>query len=231
LPREENPGDTSAKRGLPAVLEKTAKAIGDVLKTVGGWIEDLVRWLTQNKRPAPPPNSSSNWSWLSAFLSLSVFQWLLILLIIALLVVLAMMLYRAWQRRQARPEVIAAEMLAATPDLADENLSAQQLPEEGWLQLASQLIAQGDLRLALRALYLASLAHLAGRDLITLAKFKSNRDYERELARRRHALPELASLFTENVSVFDRVWYGVHQVNRELLDHFARNVERIKASP
>ena len=59
----------------------------------------------------------------------------------------------------------------------------------------------------MRAFYFASLAQLAARGLITVAKFKSNRDYERELQRRGHSLPELLASFGDNVSVFDRTWY------------------------
>ena len=66
------------------------------------------------------------------------------------------------------------------------------------------------------------------RKLIGLAKFKSNRDYERELQRRAHAFPAVTSTFAENVSIFDRVWYGLHEVNPELVAHFAGNVERIR---
>jgi len=96
--------------------------------------------------------------------------------------------------------------------------------------MARDLLSRGDLRLALRAFYLATLAHLAQRNLVTIARHKSNRDYERELGRRAHALPELTSRFNENVSIFDRIWYGMHEVNDALLEHFQRNVERIKTS-
>ena len=96
------------------------------------------------------------------------------------------------------------------------------------MKLARELLERGELRLAMRAFYLASLAHLAGRNLISLAKFKSNRDYERELRRRGHSFPDLLSVFGETVSVFDRIWYGLHEVNGELVQQFAANVERIK---
>jgi len=68
---------------------------------------------------------------------------------------------------------------------------------------------------------------LAAKNLVTLAKFKSNRDYERELRRRGHALPDLPPLFTENVSVFERVWYGMHEVTAELVTRFIVRVERL----
>ena len=119
--------------------------------------------------------------------------------------------------------------MVAVPDLADENVTASQLPEDDWLRLARELLSKGELRFALRALYLASLAHLAQRDMISLAKFKSNRDYEQELRRRARALPDLQDAFAENVGIFDRVWYGLHDVTREALQRFQINLEKIQA--
>jgi len=95
------------------------------------------------------------------------------------------------------------------------------------MKLGRELLARGDFRLALRAFYLASLAHLAAKNLVTLAKFKSNLDYERELRRRGHSLPELPPLFSENVSVFDRAWYGMHEVTEEMVNRFVFRVERL----
>jgi uncharacterized protein DUF4129 len=141
-------------------------------------------------------------------------------------VALAILIYRTIRRRR-QTATIAGEAIRPAPDLSDEGVGAEQLPEEGWITLARELLARGELRLAIRAFYLASLAHLAGSNLISLAKFKSNRDYERELRRRAHSFPDLLALFGENVSVFDRSWYGMHEVTGELADRFAANVERI----
>ncbi len=108
-------------------------------------------------------------------------------------------------------------------------MSANQLPEDGWLKLAAELLHKGDLRLALRAYYLASLAHLAAREMIAVAIFKSNRDYEMELRWRNRALTDLHAAFAENGMIFDRVWYGLHEVSTEALGQFQSNLERIRA--
>jgi hypothetical protein len=153
---------------------------------------------------------------------------LLILLVVALAGLIAWLLFRLW-RDNAPVQEFAAEALPAVPDVSDENVGADQLPEDGWIKLARELLDRGELRLALRALYLAALAHLAQRNLITLAKYKSNRDYERELLRRGHVLAEVPGLFSQSVMAFERVWYGRHGVDQDSLEEFARNVERIKA--
>jgi len=139
---------------------------------------------------------------------------------------LVWLLYQVLKTRR-NTVVSTAEPIRPAPDLADESVGAERLPEDGWMKLGRELLARGDLRLAMRAFYLASLAHLAAKNLVTLAKFKSNRDYERELRRRGHALPELPPLFSENVSVFDRAWYGMHDVTEELVNGFILRVDRL----
>ncbi|HET9131653.1 MAG TPA: DUF4129 domain-containing protein, partial [Terriglobia bacterium] len=89
---------------------------------------------------------------------------------------------------------------------------------------------KGEWRLAVRAYYLASLANLAQRHLIGIASFKSNREYENELRRRAHSLPQLLPAFGRNVAIFERVWYGTHGVNDELLQEFSANMQLIRSN-
>jgi len=69
-------------------------------------------------------------------------------------------------------------------------------------------MAAREWRLALRALYLATLAGLAADGLISLAKFKTNLDYERELRRRALTRHELVARFAARRKMFEDVWYG-----------------------
>jgi hypothetical protein len=107
-------------------------------------------------------------------------------------------------------------------------VTAAQLPEDDWLKLAREMMEKGEFRLAMRALYLAGLAHLAQRELVSIARFKSNRDYEREVRRRARGHPDLCTAFTENVTDFDRVWYGLHDA-RDAIQRFQGNLDRIRA--
>src|SRR5439155_10075990 len=156
------------------------------LKTVQLAIKRFINWLTRGQA-GQPPGSASGGQWLYGVRGLI---FVLLLLIVALL---GLLLVRLWRNRGSASAEVSAQPLVAVPNIEDETTGADQLPEEGWITLARDLLSRGDLRLALRAFYLASLAHLAQRSLITLAHFKSNRDYERELNRRAHALPETMS--------------------------------------
>jgi hypothetical protein len=136
-----------------------------------------------------------------------------------------MLIWLAWRMLSPRSRKIAeARSPVVTSVLDREDVTADQLPENEWLRLARELLAKGEIRLALRALFLGSLAGLAGRGLLVLARHKSNRDYERELGRRGMAAAEMARLFGENRRAFERVWYGGYVTAAEEVAHFQENV-------
>jgi hypothetical protein len=89
-------------------------------------------------------------------------------------------------------------------------------------------IAKGEFRLAIRALFLASLAHLGERDFLSVAKHKSNLDYERELMRRARSREPLRQSFSENVGIFEGAWYGMHDIADGTVDQFTQNYHSIK---
>lgn len=150
------------------------------------------------------------------------------ILIVLLAAGIGVLFFRLWRSRE-QPLVATAPVAVAAPvDVESDSVHASQLPEEGWLRLADELAGAGDRRLAMRAFYLASLSHLAGRNLLSLAKAKSNRDYLHELRRKSHALPNVFALFSENVSVFERSWYGQHPVDQGQLEIFAQRVRRLR---
>jgi hypothetical protein len=204
--------------GLIETLRRWAKA-------VVRWVADAVNWLRETifRRSARTQEGGTGGTdWIASL------QGLIFVLLILAACAVAILFYRTWRRRGS-PKEIASEAVAPVPDVADESVTASQLPEDDWLRLARELMGKGDLRLALRAFYLAGLAHLAQREMIRVAKFKSNRDYEQELRRRARALPELQAAFAENVGIFDRAWYGLHDVSPEGLQRFQINLDKIKA--
>jgi len=218
LPRESAPAKLGENANLTAI-ERLRNGIEQVLKTMGRWMASLINWLRGlGSSGAPPP--ATGWGIASAM------EGLLLLLIILLVGLLAWLIFHLWTDR-TEVETVQVEALAPALDVADDDLGADQLPEDGWLQLGRELIGRGELRLALRAFYLATLAHLAARNLIALARFKSNQDYQRELQRRGHALAPVLDLFARNLSAFERVWYGLHEVTGGALAEFVNNVDRI----
>jgi len=133
---------------------------------------------------------------------------LLYLLLAAAVLLIVVFFVLAYGRGAKAAAVAARAVKAATPDLQDEATQAAQLPADGWLALAREQLARGDWRLALRALQLADLARLAGEGLVSLAKFKTNLDYERELGRRAVSRRTLVTRFSAHRRLFESVWYG-----------------------
>jgi hypothetical protein len=203
---------------LRDVMKYCIKSLGKLLK----WIWDFARKLWPDSNPA----MSNPFGWASGWVSF--LQILLLILIVGIAGLLAVLIIRLWRRRR-QPHEVATTAVAATPDLNDENIAADQWPEEGWLKMAREMMTQGNLRLALRAFYLAGLASLAARGMIAIASFKSNREYETELRRRARALPAVQTAFSQNVAAFDRAWYGLHEVTQEALQEFQTNFEQIRA--
>jgi hypothetical protein len=227
MPREKIRREEVRDKGVLAVL---VEGIGDTLKswfkTVIGWLERLTQQMDKVLRKLIQDHSEESQSgiqWTTFIKSLTVF---LLVLLIGTLVVL---FWRMWQRRRKQDIEVSGKPISAEPDLTDERIVADELPADRWLLLAQELMEKGDLRSALRALYLASLVALAQHELITIAKFKSNCDYEQELNRRARERPDLLEAFAENVTLFDRAWYGKYRVTPEDTDYFAKNQERIMA--
>lgn len=228
MPREKQAESDAPKSWLARALQFLTNLTRDALKAAARGVRDALRWALDELFKLWPGNISkmSGLSGWGAGLRFAL-QILLLLLISVLVGVLIVLILRA--RRRRRAAVVLAEPVAVRLDLSDENVAADQLPEDGWLNLAREMMEDGNLRLALRAFYLAGLAHLAAREMISIAIFKSNREYEAELRRRARALPEVQNAFSQNVAVFDWAWYGLHDVTQDGLQQFQFNLARIRA--
>lgn len=229
IPKEEFPSpkletEVGFLRGF---AEEIVEGLATTLRAMGRGVQSFFNWVDRilgRKLPKPgsdPRLLESDW--------FSPLRIILYLLLLAFAAVMGWFLYKVWKKRRRRPPLAsAAEIPAVRPDLNNESVLANELPGEEWLQMAREMMARGDLRLALRALYLASLAILAERQLILIARHKSNLDYLRELGRRAHALPGLPDAFQANLVVFERVWYGRHETSEPMLAQFQENLERLR---
>ena len=225
MPREKT--DPEEDKGL------LAHFMDGVLDTITGWYRGVVRFMERIAdwfgRRLPEPAGSRKQRSGSGWITRT--QGLIFVLLAAAACTLAILLRRLWLARRRLGIEMAGQAVPAAPDITDESIVADELPADRWLMLGRELLEKGELRLALRAFYLSSLARLARGELITIARFKSNRDYQQELTRRRgRAGPQLLNAFAENVVIFERIWYGMHEVTRDLLAVFDRNQERIIAS-
>ncbi len=135
----------------------------------------------------------------------------------------------AWRRRwfqRATPVPVAPALKVIRLD--DEDLTADRLPEDGWLDLAARSVAEGNFRFALRAYYLANLAWLGRNEFLNIHSGKTNREYELELRRRARAFADAREWFAANIAAFERAWYGQHDVSSYDVVQFKERMENIK---
>lgn len=220
LPREHHQLE---KRELPGFMQSIITWIQDTAVTVGGWIGDAIKWLF--KKLPKPSFSGGKHNWGGNFSDIA-----LLLMYVLLALLLCFGAIFAWRRlrRTPKPEAeLPMHTLQITPDLHDESVIASELTEERWLALARELLEKGELRLGLRALYLATLAALADAKLVTIARCKTNHDYERELLRFSHAMPRLSEAFSLNLRIFEAAWYGMHLPDDETVRSYLDNHRRI----
>jgi hypothetical protein len=222
MPREITAENEKAPKGpIASVVAWIIDKLGKGLKAVINWIDKLINWLIDLLPTADHRIASPDENWIASV------RVAVIVLLIGLLCALVYILWRSWMHRQTAQAEIAASAVESTPDLEDENTTADDLPVNRWLELARELTEKGSLRQAIRAFYLAILADLAAHELITIEKFKSNREYEIELRRRAHQKEGLLKAFSKSRDVFERVWYGMYKISRLDLDHYAAIQKRL----
>ena len=212
-PRREDGPFATIHDAFRAFLER----IRDALQSIADAIIRFIRWILPER--APVIRGSPGW--------LGGARLLLTVLLIALLAALVFLLVSLVLRRSKTKDE-EAETVATEVDIEDENVSPEDLPESGWRAMARELLEKNEPRLALRALFLAGLALLGRTQFVRIAKGKSNREYQRELARRAHAAPGLLETFSDGMQVFESVWYGTRNVTPPDVRQFAEKQERLR---
>jgi hypothetical protein len=222
MPRETvQDGEQEAKGPLEAAIKWLLDVLSKGVRALEKWITQFFEWL-ENLLPKPDKKqTSTNKNWITPVRAV------IILLVILFIAVLTFVVIRIWRRHRTETIEAVAAGVAPLPDLNDESTKADDLPANRWLILAEEFTAKGELRLAMRALYLATLAYLAEHEMITIEIYKSNREYERELRRRAHEREELLVIFSKSLNLFERVWYGMYRIQRSDFDDFATNQKRI----
>lgn len=186
-------GDAASSK-LKEILQRpefsTTQKAGNALEQL---LRDILRWLS---KLIPKRRELSQGS---ANLATLVAQ------IVVIAVALAVIVYVVWKvltrflrgrtkrkRFKAEPRIVLGEKLA--PDQSAGDILAE----------AEALAKQGDIRAAIRKAYIALIVELGERKVISLAQYKTNRDYLRSV---RKIEPLYGTMKTLTDS-FERHWYG-----------------------
>lgn len=222
LPREKREFDDHASIGaVTSFFEDMGEALSKAFRWVTKQIARFFDWLREHfKRPPSHSPGPLNWE--------GPVQLLLFILLTVTVSILTIFLMRLWRTRKLTGRVNATP-IGPSASLLHEEVSADALPSNEWLMLAQELFTRGDLRLALRAMFLSGLAHLGETDIISIALHKSNHEYMREVVRRAHDVSGLVPAFAANVLIIERIWYGLHTPTEELVERFQANYACITA--
>ena len=198
-------------------MERLVEWFETGLRFLWKWVEKVLDWL-RDLLDFEGTTEPVNWQFGPQIL-------LLVVLAVVVSALVILLLRIARQRRLTA--ATTARPVESLPDITDEDVVADQLPADDWMAMASDFLSRGEWRLAVRAMFLAALAHLAVRGNITIALYKSNREYATELLRHARDREHLLHAFRDNVRLFEEVWYGMHQLSEEGLAGFTRNQETI----
>lgn len=210
------------REGLRLIVQ-IVRDVRDLLKSIGDWFDGLFK--SDKDKEVPKPKEAVAGS--GAFP-----RGLLYAMLALCAAALAWILWTSWKKRPVAPRMLSSlEAAPAAPDLNDEKLEASRLPSQEWLALAREQLARGEWRLALRALYLGSLASLGARGLVSLARAKTNLDYERELARRAAGRADVIEVFRSRRLSFECVWYGRAAADEARVRAWLAELEREEGGP
>jgi len=224
MPREPEPEEDKEESGFMRVAIETVKywvdALGGGIKDFFGWLGELIGKMFPKVGLGKPVRQETSAG--TGFV-------LLYLLLGIVVCIAALIAWRHLHKKKDLTTDIEGGVRLGEIDLESEQVKASDLPTDQWLALAEDLLGKGERRLALRAFYLGGLAGLAGAELLTLARFKSDSDYRRELIRAGLAGQQTVEAFSQNILIFQQAWYGMRDVNEELLNRFRQNHQRIMA--
>ncbi len=177
------------------------------------WEERIEHWV-ESWFDSDEDKEKSNWDW-DGFAGIGdVLSYLLIGGFVLVVVYFAVRAWRLYQPLELL-EGSADSLAEVVPDLNADDVAADLLPRNRWVEMAQALIAKGEYRLALRAYFLAQLSALASEGIVVIRLAKSNREYSEEILRRAHGQADLLDLYRLEMRLFESVWYGDRQTGSD----------------
>ena len=194
------------------------RSAADLVHRAWDYVKRVIEeWLKQN----PEKDSAGN----GAPVTRRMLE-LLIALVVALIVGAAVAFYL----RRRKTVVAAKSVSAADPPSISETIRSPPIrcPKLLARQLADEWLAQGDCRLAMRALYLAGLNYLGSVAWFPSVNGKAASTIAASWSAGRDRNPDVHPCLPPTIAQFEQIWYGLHTANREMVVGFAAGLARIK---
>ncbi|HEV7798082.1 MAG TPA: DUF4129 domain-containing protein [Pyrinomonadaceae bacterium] len=159
-------------------------------------LEQFIQWI-KSWFPKPKPMSFGRADWVRWFA-----QWFVIILALGVLAfVLKLFVPRLLRGRRPKRKSKAKARIVLGERLEPDQSALDLLTE------AEALARRGELRAAIRRAYIALLVELGDRKIISLAQYKTNRDYLRAVRK----IEPLYGNVKQLTDSFERHWYGLAQ--------------------
>jgi hypothetical protein len=194
-------GKAEMKERLAAVLQRPEYAReAKGRSALGRWLQRFIEWL-RRLLPQPKPLSPGRAFRVSRAAQIVVVVFALAVIVFALRLFVPRLARRRKAKKKVKPEarIVLGERLE--PDQTAVDLLAD----------AEGLARAGDLRGAIRKGYIALLVELGDRKIISLAQYKTNRDYLRAV--REHG--PLHQNMQRLTASFEVHWYGLAQASEQ----------------
>ncbi len=171
-------------------------------------------------KPPPPPPRQRNWDWpdwnwdfglFGSSFSVNLFSILAWLVVLVVVLFLIRYLIRLYERRENEEAEGDAEEIASPEDRVEALPAPVTRSRHDLLGEARRLYEQGNFNEAIVYLYSHLLVQLDRRQIIRLAKGKTNRQYLRECGRE----PSLRPLLERTMISFEDAYFGRHALNRQ----------------
>jgi hypothetical protein len=223
MPRPPRPPENNANWFVRAT-ESFLSAMGRIIRQIGHWLDEFFKWIGEKLRRILPGLGGNQPAADSRKLRALIYT-----LLAGVALVLGWLFWQVMRHKKRRTKTTATAVALSAIELTNPDLQADQQPLDEWLLLARDCMARQEFRLALRALYLAGLAYLAGRSLISIQRGKSNHDYARELRRKARDRADLLAAFQQNLGVFEKTWYGMYDVDLPTVEQFETTLARMRS--
>ena len=198
-------------------LDKMAKAVTERLRKLDEYLKEIEkkinRWLSYKQGKDRKVNE------IGSYVNIYALIFVLLAVVLSLLAILIV----RHMKSKSSAVVVQVKPMDVIPDIKDENVTASQMNYDGWMLMAEQLISSGEIKLAIRAMFLSCLAYLSECERLSIARYKSNREYLAELNRRAHDFPDILKSFSVNIGLFEDIWYGERVATAEIYQLFKQN--------